>query len=308
MKMASIVTNQVTIMFLLIALGYIITKLKLVTKEGSKVLSSILITIVSPCVLIKSYSKDFEPLLMTGLLKCLIFSVIIHIVAILISNIVIKKDKQKRFRIERFLVVYSNCGFMAIPLLQAALGEEGVFFGSAYYVVFTALSWSHGLFQFTEDKATLSAKKILTAPGIVGIMIGMILFLTGWRLPAPLFSAVSYMSDLNTPVAMILLGVFLSDVDFKKAILNKKLYLVSLFRLIIIPVLAIFIARIINLEENLLLATIITAACPCATVSSLFAAKYDKDAAYASEIVSLNTLMSIVTLPLIVALINFINF
>lgn len=308
MEIAGIVTNQVIIMFLLIILGYVITKLKLVTKGGSKELSNILVMVVTPCVLIKSYSKEFEPALAWGLFKCLIFSIVIHILAIVIANIMIKKNETSRYRIERFSVVYSNCGFMAIPLLQAALGAEGVFYGSAYLVVFTVLSWSHGLFLFTADKKSLSVVKILTAPGVVGIMIGMVLFLTGLRFPSTISTAIDYMSGLNTPIAMILLGVFLSDVNFKRAFMNRKLYLISFLRLIAVPVIAILIGRLFNLEDNLLVATIITAACPCATLSALYAAKYDMDASYASELVSINTLMSIVTIPVIVMLLNFIKF
>lgn len=308
MEIAAIVTNQVIIMFILIILGFILAKTKVITPHGSKELSNLLVMIVTPCVLIKSYSVDFNAELAKGLAKCLIFSVIIHIVAIIVSNLFIRKDGGERYRIERFSVVYCNCGFMAIPLLQAAFGNEGVFFGSAYLVVFTALSWSHGLYLYSADKKTLSFVKILTTPGMIGIIAGMILFLTGLRLPTPLFSAVDYMTGLNTPIAMILLGVFLADVNLKKAFFNIKLYIVSLLRLIVIPIAAIFIGRLINLDEQLMNAIIITAACPVATVAALFASKYDLDAAYASEMVAINTLISIVTIPLIVSLLNIIKF
>lgn len=308
MEIAKIVTNQVIIMFILIILGYVLVKTKLVSTGGSKELSNILITIVTPCVLIKSYSVDFETELAAGILKCALFAILIQIVAIILANIIIRKTPSSGYKIERFAVIYSNCGFMAIPLLQATLGSEGVFFGSAYLVIFTILSWSHGLFLYTNNKKSLSAVKILTTPGVIGVIIGLVLFFTGLRLPAPLFTAVDYMSDLNTPVAMILLGVFLADVNFKKAFARSKLYIVSAMRLILIPVIAIILGRLIHLDDNLLIATIIPAACPSATLAALFAAKYDLDASYASEIVAINTLMSIITLPCIVALLDFIKF
>lgn len=308
MEIASIVTNQVIIMFILIILGYILAKAKIITQKGSKELSNLLVMIVTPCVLIKSYSVDFNADLAFGLAKCLLFSVVIHIVAIVVSNLAVRKGEGDRYKIERFSVVYCNCGFMAIPLLQAAFGNEGVFFGSAYLVVFTALSWSHGLYLYSGDKKTLSLAKIMTTPGMIGIIVGMILFLTGLRLPAPLFSAVDYMTGLNTPIAMILLGVFLADVDLKKAFLNVKLYIVSFLRLIVIPLIAIVIGRLMHMEENLLSAVIITASCPVATIAALFAAKYDLDTAYASETVAINTLISIVTIPVVVWLLNVIKF
>lgn len=308
MEIAKIVTNQVIIMFILIILGYILAKTKIVSQRGSKELSNILVMIVTPCVLIKSYSIDFNADMAAGLAKCLVFSVVIHIIAIVVSNLLIKKDELEKYRIERFSVVYCNCGFMAIPLLSAAFGGDGVFYGSAYLVVFTALSWSHGLYLYSGDKKTLSFVKIATTPGMIGIVVGMLLFLTGLRLPSPLFAAVDYMTGLNTPVAMILLGVFLAEVDLKKAFLHTKLYVVSALRLVIIPVIAILIGRFFNLDDHLLSATIITAACPVATVAALFAAKYDLDTAYASEMVAINTLISIITIPVIVALIDIIKF
>lgn len=308
MLITKIVANQVSIMFILIILGYILVKSKIVTQGGSKEFSNILVNIVSPCVLIKSYSVDFNGALAFDLLKCFIFSIVIHIIAILVATIVIKKSPSARHRIDRYAIIYSNSGFMAIPLLQTVLGNEGVFFGSGYLVAFTIFSWTHGIYLYTNDKKSLSVSKIFTTPGIIGIVIGLFLFFTGLRLPKPIFTAVSYMADLNTPVAMIILGTFLADVNLKKAVATSRIYLISLFRLIVIPIIAIIIGRLINLDDNLLISTMLPAACPCATMAALLAAKYDTDAPYASEIVSINTLLSIITLPCIVALLDFIKF
>lgn len=302
MELAATVAVQVCIMFLLIVLGFIIKKCKLITQEGSKQLSDILLIFVTPCVVIKAYQVDFELGLASGLLTAFIAAAVINVVSILVSKLIFGRDRTPRGQIDQYCAAYSNCGFMAIPLLEAVLGAGGVFYGSAYLAVFNILNWTHGIYLYTQDKKSLSLKKILINPGVIGVVIGLALFFARIRLPGVLYTAVDYMSGLNTPLAMLLLGVFLADVNFATALKNGRLYLVSLVRLVLVPVIGILLLKLPFVGAAVAVAVVIPAACPSATAAALFAAKYDLDAGYASEIVALNTLMSIVTIPLIVAL------
>lgn len=302
MNLVVTVAVQVCIMFLLIVLGFIIKKCKLITKEGSKQLSDILLIIVTPCVVIKAYQVDFEIELASGLLTAFIAATVINVVSILVSKLVFGRSRAPKSRIDQYCAAYSNCGFMAIPLLEAVLGAEGVFYGSAYLAVFNILNWTQGIYLYTQDKKSLSLKKILINPGVIGVVIGLALFFARLRLPDILSTAVGYMAGLNTPLAMLLLGVFLADVNFKTALKNGRLYLVSFVRLVLVPVIGILLLKLPFVGAAVAVAVVIPAACPSATAAALFAAKYDLDAGYASEIVALNTLMSIVTIPLIVAL------
>ena len=177
-----------------------------------------------------------------------------------------------------------------------------MFYGSAYLAVFNILNWTHGIYLYTQDRKSLSLKKILINPGVIGVVIGLALFFARIRLPGVLYTAVDYMAGLNTPLAMLLLGVFLADVNFSTALKNGRLYLVSFVRLVLVPVIGILLLKLPFVGAAVAVAVLIPAACPSATAAALFAAKYDLDAGYASEIVALNTLMSIVTIPLIVAL------
>ena len=302
MNLVATVAVQVCIMFLLIVLGFIIKKCKLITKEGSKQLSDILLILVTPCVVIKAYQVDFEFELASGLLTAFIAATVINAVSILVSKLIFGRSRTPRGQIDQYCAAYSNCGFMAIPLLEAVLGAEGVFYGSAYLAVFNILNWTHGIYIYTQDRKSLSHKKILINPGVIGVVIGLALFFARIRLPGVLYTAVDYMAGLNTPLAMLLLGVFLADVNFSTALKNGRLYLVSFVRLVLVPVIGILLLKLPFVGAAVAVAVLIPAACPSATAAALFAAKYDLDAGYASEIVALNTLMSIVTIPLIVAL------
>ncbi len=306
MELSITVAVQVAIMFIIIALGFIMKKLNVITKDGSKQISDILLIYVTPCVVIKAYQVDLKTDLVTNLLIAFAAATVINIMSMLVSQLIFGRRKDEKSIINQYCAAYSNCGFMGIPLLDAALGSQGVFYGAAYLAMFNVFNWTHGIYLYTQDKKSFSPKSLLLNPGIIGVVVGLTLFFAQIRLPEIVSTAVNYMAGLNTPLAMILLGVFLADVDFKKAIKNLSLYFVSFVRLIVIPLIAILMMKMNFIPPEVAVAVIIPAACPSATASALFAAKYDLNAGYASEIVSINTIISIVTIPLIVMANSFI--
>ena len=301
MELSVNVAVQVFIMFIIILLGFTAKKSKMITSEGSKQLSDILLIFVTPCVVIKAYQVDLQLDLVGNLLVAFAAAIVINIVSIVVSSFIFGRKKTPKSIIDTYCSSYSNCGFMGIPLLEAVLGTQGVFYGAAYLAIFNVFNWTHGIYLYTQDKKSLSLKKIIINPGVLGVVVGLALFFAQIRLPEIIYTAVDYMAGLNTPLAMLLLGVFLADVDFKKAFVNPSLYAVSLTRLIIIPMISVFLMKTHIVPPEVAVAVVIPAACPCATASALFAAKYGLDAGYASELVAINTIMSIFTIPLIVA-------
>ena len=304
MNLSLILLNQVTVVFILIAVGFILKKTKTVNEEGVKQLANILLLFVTPSVLITAYQRDFKPELALNLLIAVLFSIIIHIVMILISSIIYRKEPSNKYRINIFSSIYSNCGYMAVPLLSAVLGDTGVFYGSAYLAIFNILVWTHGVSVYSGSIKSLSLKKAFINPGVIGSLISLILFFFSIKLPPIILEPVKYMAGLNTPLAMLILGSYLANVDFKKTFKKLSIYGVFFLRLILFPTIAFFLARLMNLQSEVLAANLICAACPVATISTLFAARYDLDAGYSSEIVSISTLLSIITIPLVMLLTN----
>lgn len=314
MELSITITGQVIVMFGLILIGFILTKVKFLTKTGATELTSLLLYVVAPCVLINAYEKEMSVSEAKKLGLAALFTLIVHIMGIIICSVVFrKKDEQKHYRINAFASIYSNCGFMAIPILSASLGTQGVFYGSMYLAVFTTIYWTHGVYLCTGgDKKEISIKKCFLNPGVIGTLISMGLFLTNFwfrNFPKPVDyalgavkSVVAYMASLNTPVAMIVLGFYMAQVDFKRILKKPSVYIVSLLRLVVIPIIGIYLAKMLRFDPMVAKAVIIPAACPTANVCTLFAAKYNLDAVYASELVSVTTLLSIVTIPLVVLL------
>lgn len=302
MELSAVVFIQVVIIFILMLIGFVLSKTGILKEDGIGQMTDILLMLVTPCVLINAYQKEFSTDLLIGLLAAAFFSLVINIAGIIICTIVFRREETKKYRVSIFGAVYSNCGFMAIPLLSAAMGADGVFYGSAYLAVFTILYWTHGICLYGGSLEEISVKRIITNPGIVGTAIALILFFFQIKLPYVIKESVGYIAGLNTPLAMLVMGAYLTKVDFKKAVKNLSLYEVSGLRLIIIPILAVFLAKIFNIDDTIAKSVVISASCPTAAITALFAVKYRLDAVYAAEIVSLTTVFSIITIPLVMML------
>lgn len=290
------VAENVFVMFLLMGLGYILAKKKIITDEGIKQLTEILLLTVVPCVIINAYQRDFDPNMAKKLCVALLFSIVVHIVAVIICPIVFSRSNKAVKRINIFGAIYGNCGFMALPIIQSLYGNDGVFYAVAFVTVFNILYWTHGVYIYTSDVKQISLKSILKTPGIVGTIIGLLFFFLRVRLPDPVLKTVSFMASLNTPIPMIILGTYLVGFDFK-IIKNISMWGVCIFRLIAFPIIGIAVSYILNMDNAISMPLIISCGCPVATVSSLFAVRYGLDSKYASQIVSLSTILSIITIP-----------
>ena len=305
MDLALKICLQVVIIFIYMTVGFILSKTKKINTEGVRQVTNILLWVVTPCVLIKSYQDKIEAYsfgLLKGLGIAVLLTILIHFLAIFISFI-FRKEESGIYKVNQFASVYSNCGFMAIPLLSATLGSDGVFYGSAYLAIFTIFYWIHGVIVYTGTKKSITFKSAILNPGVLGTAAALILFLPKIELPQIAMEAVSGFASLNTPLSMMILGTYLADISFKKAITRPSLYSVSFLRLLFIPalsVLMVFALRFIFPFDSIIAnAVLIPAACPVAAITALFATKFDNDAYYASELVALSTLFSIVTIPLI---------
>ena len=307
MDIALKVLEQVAVIFILIGIGFFCVKVKFIDRSGVAQMTNILLTFVTPCVLIQSYqAKVYTSELAMGLLWGVIFSTISIVGTTLLSMLIFRKEQTNRYRINRFASVYSNCGFMAIPLLQSVLGADGVFYGSAYLAVFTLLYWTLGMYTFTENTKDLSIKNVVLNIGVIATVISVALFVFEIKLPNIVMQPIGFMAGLNTPIAMIILGSYLAGVNFKEVIKSGGIYVVSLLRLIIFPLLSLGICMLLKLDTAVAQAIMISSACPTAAVTTLFAVRFKLDAGYSAQIVSVTTLLSIITIPLVMLIMGFV--
>lgn len=302
MQTALIIFNQVLIMFLLMAVGYLCSKKNLISEIGGKELSSLLITVITPVVIINSYLRPFDKELLIKFGWGFVLSVGIHILGILVATLVFRDDPQRTYPPLRMCSVFSNSGFMAIPLITAVFGTEGVFIGSAYITVMNAFSWTYGVYLMTGDKKMISLKKAILNPATIGVLLGLVIFCLNISLPSTVETTIGYLANLNTPLAMVVMGSFVARADLPHALKNASTYKVAALRLVILPALIIGIFCLIPLDSAILMTILLSSSCPSAIAGMMFAAKFGGDFKTSSALIAITTLLSVLTMPIVVSI------
>ena len=300
--MFAIISNQILKMFLLMMVGYISYRTKLIDTQGNKALSNLLLIIINPCVIISSFQIEYTDALLHGLLFSFLLALLTHIVGIVVSHFLFPSKNNPDYNVEQFSCIYSNCGFMGIPLINGILGSEGVLYVTAYVVTFNILCWTQGLVLMTGNTSWKQIKKGLTSPVMFGILLGLVLFLTRIRIPSVLLDTIDYVAAMNTPVGMMVAGIALAETNLWEAVKNKRIYLITAVKLLVIPAIMTAILAFLPVNSTVLCTMLVAAACPTATTCTIFALRYDANYSYASEIFAISTLISLITIPVIVSL------
>lgn len=296
-----VVGTQVGVLFIMIALGFFGGKIKLLNDSGIKCINDIMLYFVTPCVIVNALQRDYDPGMLKNLLLSMLASLISHILCYIIGLIIIHDKDKARERVLRFTIIFSNCGFMALPLLEALLGQEGLFYGAGYLAVFNILVWSFGQYTMAKGHSSFGIKKAFLNPGVISAIVGLIFFFTSFRLPALIGSPVSYLAALNTPIPMLIIGYAISKLTISD-IFKLRLEALSIAgRLIIGPMVLLPILYFMGIRGNLLIASMVSSSAPVAAISTMFSIKYGGDEKLASKIVAVSSLFSIVTMTLIVA-------
>ncbi len=297
-----IISNQILKMFLLLMTGFLCFRIGLVSHEGNKTLSNLLLMVINPLLIVRSFQVDYSPEILRDCVIAFLLAMITHIVGIAVAYLCIPSKSARDVSIERFSCIFSNCAFMGIPLISSILGNIGVLYITAYSVAFNLFCWTQGLVLMTGNTSFQQVKKGLTSPVIIGIVIGLTLFLCRIKLPAVLLDSINYLADMNTPVGMLIAGVSLAETDLVQALKNKRLYLVTALKLLLVPFIMVVLFAFLPFDKDVLLTIAVAAACPAATTGTMFALRYDKNYQYASEIFAFSTVVSLFTIPLIVTL------
>lgn len=294
------------ILLILILIGVCLTKAKVLNENGVKCMTDTVLLLVTPCVIIKSFIREFDHNTLKKLLISFLIAFLSHIGFIILSHLILKdKDKTKE-KVLRFGSVFSNCGFMSIPLQQAILGDEGVFYASSYVAIFNLFIWSYGIITISGDKKYLSPKKLVLNPGIIGLTIGLVIFLCSIPVPKIIAEPISYLAGLNTPIPMIIIGFHLANSDILEAIKNIKCLFAIAFRLLILPLLTLGVLYICGVRGVMLVSSVISCAAPVAAITTMFSAKFGADTSLSVNFVSLSTILSLATMPLLITFAQYV--
>lgn len=307
MSLTNIVLNQILIMFIIILIGYLCYKLKLIDQSFNKKLSDLLLLLVTPILIFNSYQREFTSELLMGLILSFGLAAATHLFGILVSYIFLRGRNNKDLSIERFSAIYSNCGFIGIPIINGIYGSEGVFYITAYITVFNLFVWTQGLIMINGAQDRKAMVKTLISPTLIAIILGFIFFIFQIRLPSILFESIDYIGSMNTPLAMLIAGGTIAQTNIWRIFIKPRIYFVMFLKLIFIPGVLLLIYSRLNLSLPVLTATILAVACPTGATGTLFAVRYNKNAVYSSEIFAMTTIGALVTIPLIMIFMDYIR-
>ncbi len=304
--MLNIVLEKIGIMFLILALGVICFKKGLFDEALTKRLSTFLLQVVNPAVIFVSYQISYTNELLVSLGYSFALSVLAFLIQIAVTYLVVGKHSVNS-AVERLSVIYSNCGFFGIPLANSLFGREGVFFLTGYLTVFYLFFWTHGVILMIGKSGVKETVRNLLSPAIVGVVLGLVCFVGRIKLPSVLVDAFDSVGSMNTPLAMLVAGATLAQSNLVSSFTNLRIYLISAFKLLLVPMAVALVFSFLPLDPVMLLVIIIAVACPVAASCTMFALRYGKDSIYASQLFIVTTLLSIVTIPLVVFLSNLLG-
>lgn len=300
------VAEKVAVLFLMISVGFGCSKFRVITQRGAAQVTTILMYIVTPCLIVSSLQDTIGTVSMQAIAVASGVAALSDIVAIAASTLLFRKHEDRRKKVLRFALVYSNCGFMGLPLVQAVLGNQGVVYASVYMSVFNVFVWTHGYAMMSGD-GKISLKKIFLNPGVIGLAVGLPLFAFSVHLPDVIEAPLSGFSSLNTPLAMLVIGTYIAKVNLRELFLDKDVYWVSFYRLVLVPAVFLGILALLKPEPMVLMSCMMLASAPTAGNTVLFAAMYGSDVKLASKAVTITTLLSIFTMPFFAALAQLIS-
>lgn len=288
---------QVLVISILISIGYFLAKKKIFTQTTGKELSYLLVNFVTPMLIFNSFQIDYTPQKLSEMLTAFALGFLSYTIVILFSFLYCGKGSENKT--ERLSIIFSNAGFMGIPLVAGMYGEEGVFFASVMVIILNIVFWTYGISAVRGSFSKESIKKIVFSPCLIAVAAGLIFFLAKMRIPDPFASAAVHLANLNTPLAMIVSGISIAQSDIRAMFKKTKLYKVLFGKLLFAPILTALIFMLIPAPAIIKKIIVLQVACPTAAIIGITVLQYGGDNKTATEYFGLTTLVSMVTIPII---------
>lgn len=294
---------SVVTLFAYIIPGYALGKTGLVDRKAfANGISALLLYVSSPMLSIGACMRPFDGALFgKGLLVMTIVGVLMILLFYMAKGIFFKQPIAKK-RVLTYAMTFGNVGYMGVPVLQAAFGDEGVVCGVFIVMIFNILNWTLGVHAYSDDKRDMQLKKMFINAGTIGGVISLLAFILPIQYPTPLVDAVKTLGALTAPMSMILIGLILAGVKFRALFRGIEIYAMNLIKMVALPLVVGLILVLLGVDKLVIGVVTVVLAMPAATATSMFALKFNGDAEYASRTVLISVLIAAATVPLLLYL------
>lgn len=296
--------SQVALMFILMSLGFVACRVRWIGDEAVAGMTKLVVYFVTPAVIVLAFQRPFDPERLRTLGLVFVLDIVVFGLTAVLAALVFSRrfiaDPQRRTALQ-FGTTYTNAGFLGIPLAQALLGSDGVFYVVSFVVTFHLFVWTHGVALFggrtgSRRKQTL---KLLTNPNLIAVAIGMTGFLTSWPLPDLLGQAAGHVAAMNTPLSMIVVGANLAAISMRSVFRDRFAWLGTLARNVVVPLFFVAAMALVPLDPVAKLATLIATAAPVGAFLVMFSILHGWDTRFPTRFLAVSTVSAIVTLPAI---------
>ncbi|MCR5522032.1 MAG: AEC family transporter [Clostridia bacterium] len=307
LKNVGIAAEQVAILYLMAVIGAICEKTGIFTESTAKKCTDLLFYVVTTAKILESFiSLEYSKQTAKNLFIAIGCGLAMHAVASLGVAPLFNRSEPKKASVYKFAAMFGNCGYMGLPLVDAVVGREGVFYCSAVIISFQIFNFTYGVRLMTigegDGKSKIDFKKLILNPGVLPVFAGLPVFLLSLKLPGLITVPVTSLASMNSPLAMLIFGTFIANTDFKSVFKQWRMLCVALFKLVLMPACMMAAVKLIGLTGPLALTLIVASATPPANNTIMFSAKYDRDTGLASQMVAVISFLSILTLPVVIAL------
>lgn len=301
--MTEVIISSVMLMGILISIGYYLQKKGFLDGKVEDSLTFILLYISLPGLIIKAFDINYTSEKLALGLEVIKIAIIHSFILIIINFILISKIKNiEKKKILKIANVITNCGFMGFPVVYQIFGNEGMFFASMYYIPIVILMWTYGQMAFFNKLGITEIKNMLINPNLVALYIGFIVFIFSINIPPLIDKTLNVLGAMTTPLAMFIIGGKLALVRRREILTEKLIYYGGAIKLLISPLLMILLLQFIDLSTTAKGVSIIYSSLPPATVTVILAKKYHSDAYFASKVVVIEHILSLITISIFLTL------
>lgn len=308
MNIAGAVASKVINLFFVMVMGMVLRKVAILDKKSTSTLSSMLVNITNPFLVICALQKEYDSSLVKNAFIILGLSVFMHCLTAVIGSFSFKFEKQRsKEKIYSFAMIFANCGFLGYPVLQSFMGDDlGLFYGVFFTLFFNIFCWTYGVLLMNDGKgldAKTMCKKIFMNPSFISVLVGFALFMLRIKVPSLVFEGMNYIGNMTFPLSMLIVGSLFCELDIKSIFRDKVLYWYILLKLIIFPAVMIYVSKYLLVDTfglPVMFAYLLVTMCamPAASNTAIMADYYNADKLLAAKTVSISTLFSVATVPL----------
>ena len=291
-----------SVLLIYLVVGFICNKVGIITHENQQKFIDLITNVLMACMVFNSF-KGITIGMLSSAFSVLMISILICLVSWVLGRVLYRRFPENEQRPLRYATLISNAGFAGLPLAESTFGEEGLLYASIYLIPIRVFIWSAGITMLSGEKVPFPelVRKLATNPCIIAVFLGLARGLLGIEFPAPVETALSNLSACVSPLSMIVVGAIIGNMDLRYVVTPHVLYYCAI-RLVVLPLITYGLCLLIGAGEVVSGTCMLLSAMPAAATTSLLSARYGADEEFASRLVCVSTVLSLVTTPVLMLL------